>query len=809
MAILKQKSAFGPGVYRGHRLSLEKLRSFVEGTNKAIKAGVPIPLLLKHAPINASDDETEQFASADGKGAGWITSVAIEDGAIAWEAKDVPEAVLKAKEAGTLRFTSPEFRPHYVCEKAGVYEGPVIRHFAFTPLPGNPHQGEIETLALSEDCWQFTEGECEPLDAEQFNEVGKPVANKDHYGTFHVKFHSGEHAGKSATFSSIIPKRYSKEQTTYRGKLHGKFNSESARNITCTGDHLCKNAHYHTAEDSQHGEDMDDSEQFYEEGNTGHKLLQKHGFKMSSKQLGTGKADTMRSFSHGKHGLIEHYSNGSWNHYNGGKLVKEGQGHTDLHNHLRSLASQHGEDMDNVTPPSTMPPDEHYKNSLSVDAHKPGVTNPSGEDESIDWDNLTVQEHNKVLAKIEAGLTDEDNELGEEAMFHKQHGGQHMMKEPFGSTGNPAPWVEDEGIWSKAKKVIGNRYGGEGNRKYWAVVTSVYKKMGGKVNKQSQHAEDPKDNNPMDEQTKKKKAEDLDTEESAESESSTPPETMQPDVNTNPDMPPKATDKSKLSAVLAGLNQKGIVLPSDFCFDDEHSIDVLLAAINSSIKAEMEAEAEAEPDDEDNKANVTDAPMPFSEEDLAALPVRVRQAILREQEQLQQEREKRKQAELKAQQYEEEKENLRNETARNEAVSKINAAKIPPTLKNRLLASYQSSDNCVQFSEGKEKPSFSGVEVAEMLASSLPPSLQFEVEDVKEAESPKGQIKVGTDAYGNAVYREEANSTQFFETTPDGQLLGAMHVDPARAEELVKHSPIGLVNPRGSMQLPPPTTMRR
>lgn len=90
---------------------------------------------------------------------------------------------------------------------------------------------------------------------EQFGEVGKPVEDKDHFALgFNVRFHDGEHKGKVATLHSIIPKRYNKEETTYRGKLHGDFKSESARNILVTRKHLSKFAHYHDGP-TQHDEE--------------------------------------------------------------------------------------------------------------------------------------------------------------------------------------------------------------------------------------------------------------------------------------------------------------------------------------------------------------------------------------------------------------------------------------------------------------------------------------------------------------------------------------------------------------------------
>ena len=46
----------------------------------------------------------------------------------------------------------------------------------------------------------------------------------------------------------------------------------------------------------------------------------------------------------------------------------------------------------------------------------------------------------------------------------------------------------------------------------------------------------------------------------------------------NPDQP-----MTKLAAVLAGLERKGIVLPEDFTFEKPHALDVLLGAIESNL----------------------------------------------------------------------------------------------------------------------------------------------------------------------------------------------------------------------------------
>jgi hypothetical protein len=241
MATLKQRTSFGPGIYRGHQFSRDRLKAFVDGTNAAIAAGVPIPLLKRHAPINASDDDTAQFAKEEG--AGWLTKVELEPdtGAIAWEAKDVPEDVVQQANAGTLRFTSPEFRSHYECEKEGVYTGPVIRHWAFTPKPGNPHQGEISTLVapsislqeidaeLSANCLQFSEEDFEGgqygegITSEDTWEKAKSAAGPE------GKKYKGDHYW--AVVSSIYKKMGGKYRSKKNPKPHASQHSESLGSI--------------------------------------------------------------------------------------------------------------------------------------------------------------------------------------------------------------------------------------------------------------------------------------------------------------------------------------------------------------------------------------------------------------------------------------------------------------------------------------------------------------------------------------------------------------------------------------------------
>ena len=73
------------------------------------------------------------------------------------------------------------------------------------------------------------------------------------------------------------------------------------------------------------------------------------------------------------------------------------------------------------------------------------------------------------------------------------------------------------------------------------------------------------------------------------------------DTPENPDMPPQPTDNSKTEAILAGLSTMGLVLPSDFSFSGEGSLDVFLAALNTKIAADAAHDADNEPDPNDQQ----------------------------------------------------------------------------------------------------------------------------------------------------------------------------------------------------------------
>lgn len=601
MALIRQKTAFGPGVYRGHKFTAERLRRFVDSSNKAIEAGIPIPLLQLHAPLNANDEQTSQFAAK--QGAGWIKRYTVEeDGCLGWEA-EAPDDVKADVDSGRVRYTSPEFRESYVSEKAGAFEGPIIRHMAFTPLPGNPHQGPIETanpdgasvppgvdtLALEENslvgAFQFAEEERQPLTDEE----------------------DTQHAEVGGDMKSVLSGLL---------KQHGGSHDAATGKMSLPADKVDAFSKAATAAGLQHGA-------HYAMNKT--KLVQQTG---PSRAKAPGPQ------------------------FNEGTTVTK-------------TATQHAE---------KKPKDDEAGNAPAGAPIPEAVDDPAAID---------------ILPAVA----------------------------PEAAMGAGGPMVGDPA----AAAMMG--------------------------------AVDPM---------------------------------------MNPDMPPVATDRTKLAAVLAGLNQKGVVLPSDFDFANPGALDIILAALNSNIKAEQDAEMEAAAaNQQESLPAVTESSMPFSEADyqfsedeLAAMPEKTRKVLEAGRKALQAEREARIASEQEALRFAEEQRVLKNETARKEAINTVKSSGIPVGLKNQLLAAYGEGEGAVaivQFNEGLAAPVYTPAEVAQIVAASIPPFL----------------LQLGEQPITTNNNQTEENNGQFWEAG-----LGKLtHTTPERAEQLVAAGPVGRYNANGRHQV--------
>lgn len=842
MANLRQTTAFGPGVYRGNPFSRERLQSFVDGSNKAIAAGISIPLLRKHAKINATDKETEQFAKEEGQGVGWVKKYEIgPDGALIWEAENVPDDVAQDIETGVLKLTSPEFRNHYESEKAGVYSGPIIRHMAFTPLAGNPHQGKIEVvrgagsnisalaLAETQDAWQFAEEEREPFTEQQFNEgvLDEDLWQKAKEATDRKKYPDDDQ------FYAVVTSVYKKMGGRYKADAPGSQHTETPPKETGTvADQYSEDTWTLPFADFLPWLQEDATEQFAHREPVDHPL--------ASELLAVHSYVDQKGASPNKYGFIGQQH---------GAIVKnldkkKAKGVYD-HEKTKKLFGYYAKSLS-----------DHY-----VKHHGGSPANPA------------TRHH---VATI---LAD-----------HYHHGTEAYTE----SKVDAQQFADNPGVAFKKGHSIG-RYIGEAGKAHEKFLTHL-KAHGGTDTGYAGHFYIPDDKrrafNDNPESGKHKYtfnhagmhlqyAEDNDKEmntplpDKGEAQSSVPPAT-DPDPMVNPDMPPKTPDRNKLVAILAGLKQKNIVLPSDYDFTKEGALDVLLGCINSSIQAENQAKAEAEPADPDNE-QVTDSAMPFSEssfgevfqkhgykqtggnphsptkfkiysngqhsvivhntgnwrylhgdkkekrgnsyssldshlnsvhstqhtetkpqastgdyimqfteEEIAALPPSLKAKLDQE---VAAQKKKTEEAELKAAQFAEEKKQQTITTARNNSIAAIKASPLPPALKNELVTGLETA----QFSEEGAQPTLTHQQVAELFTKFIPKHLQFCEEDTTTSAPPKGKRQVGTDGKGNPIFEGEMGE-QFFES---GELAPG-HVTAERANEIVNSSPVMAAQRRNS-----------
>lgn len=185
----------------------------------------------------------------------------------------------------------------------------------------------------------------------------------------------------------------------------------------------------------------------------------------------------------------------------------------------------------------------------------------------------------------------------------------------------------------------------------------------------------------------------------AEPADTAPPE--KPDIN--PDMPPSTDATKKMSAVIAGLAELGVVLPSDFSFTSDGAIDVLLTGLNTAVKSKQEADTPT-PVDDQPQVNDSSA-MQFSEDEIAAQPAAV-QKVIRQNLELQR----------KVLRFSEE----RDTASRELAIEKASRRQVPPAIKEAIVARMKT----MRFSDESEPSLWTGTEVLDLVERSLPPQVK-------------------------------------------------------------------------------------
>lgn len=193
------------------------------------------------------------------------------------------------------------------------------------------------------------------------------------------------------------------------------------------------------------------------------------------------------------------------------------------------------------------------------------------------------------------------------------------------------------------------------------------------------------------------------------------------DPPANPDAPPTATDKTKAEALRACFSQLGAELTSDWSLDKPGAVDELLAVLKTLVKSKSEAETKSDPVE---MPEAQEASMPFTEEELAAMPAAKRDRLKKMQSQALQFTEERA-ARIEAEQT----------AKRNDAVAKVKSAAIPAGLKAKLVGRLES----LQFSEGKEPATLTVSEVAMLFSEAMPPELRGSFDAANESGHPEGE----------------------------------------------------------------------
>jgi hypothetical protein len=140
--MLVRQKALRPGKYRVGDYPVERFKQYAENTNRAIEAGLSIPVIDFHDDVDAkgSIGEAKDPRSAL-RNRGWAKRFQVtDDGWLEYELDITDAETANGLKTGSIRFTSPEFHENFFAEGIGEL-GSIIRHVALTPKPRNPIQG--------------------------------------------------------------------------------------------------------------------------------------------------------------------------------------------------------------------------------------------------------------------------------------------------------------------------------------------------------------------------------------------------------------------------------------------------------------------------------------------------------------------------------------------------------------------------------------------------------------------------------------------------------------------------------------------
>lgn len=161
MATVKQ-TFLKPAVYRVGsrkiRFGAADLRRYMDGTLKALKSGLSIPLLRAHAAPGDPAGGPQVARDAVKDVAGWLKEIKQEkDGSLTHVSEVTDPEVAKGIKDGTVRFVSPEIPLRDYVDGLGRNFGRLFRHLAFTPTPRNPEQSPLAIQFSLDDAISFAD----------------------------------------------------------------------------------------------------------------------------------------------------------------------------------------------------------------------------------------------------------------------------------------------------------------------------------------------------------------------------------------------------------------------------------------------------------------------------------------------------------------------------------------------------------------------------------------------------------------------------------------------------------------------------
>ncbi len=263
--MLVEQMFLKPGRYKGIDLTAQDLEEYAAGTNRAIKLGVAIPVIERHAAPGLGEDYYSQFATEADSALttkGWLQGVKVNsDGSLSYTLDITDPDVAKAINNKSIKYTSPELRENYV---TGSDEpiGRVFRHVALTATPRNRNQSEF--TAVEPAAMQFSLDDYEATTFADDDDSVKGEAGEDTGGGVREELNRLLDSGMSA---AEIGRLTNRDESTIQAIASGKIENPPAALLKTLKDLKSKKSKETTqmADDDKEKDEKDKKPEFLDE----------------------------------------------------------------------------------------------------------------------------------------------------------------------------------------------------------------------------------------------------------------------------------------------------------------------------------------------------------------------------------------------------------------------------------------------------------------------------------------------------------------------------------------------------------------